>query len=76
MLNRQKGLQEGLALLQLINPFRPSEKELDPQTPADAKDQLRKNRLGRIDFFFCQKCHDMENDVHWDFNKNWPKIKH
>jgi hypothetical protein len=25
---------------------------------------------------FCQSCHDIDNDVHWDFNKNWPKIIH
>jgi nitrate reductase cytochrome c-type subunit len=73
--NQQKGIQENLALLQLINPFRASEKELDPQTPAAVINQLKKNRERRIDDF-CQKCHDMENDVHWDFNKNWPKIAH
>lgn len=32
-------------------------------------------RLRRIDDF-CQRCHDMENDVHWDFQKKWPKIVH
>jgi hypothetical protein len=25
---------------------------------------------------FCQSCHDTDNDVHWDFNKNWPKVIH
>jgi hypothetical protein len=31
-------------------------------------------RLG-VDLF-CQKCHDVDNDVHWNFDKNWPKIAH
>jgi hypothetical protein len=25
---------------------------------------------------FCQTCHDIDNDVHWNFNKNWPQIIH
>jgi hypothetical protein len=25
---------------------------------------------------FCQSCHDIDNDVHWDFTKNWPKVVH
>jgi hypothetical protein len=25
---------------------------------------------------FCQKCHDVDNDVHWNFDKKWPKIVH
>jgi hypothetical protein len=25
---------------------------------------------------FCQSCHDTDNDVHWDFNKSWPKVIH
>ena len=24
----------------------------------------------------CQKCHDIDNDVHWSFKKKWPKIVH
>ena len=24
----------------------------------------------------CQKCHDIDNDVHWSFKKKWPKIDH
>ncbi len=73
--NQQKGIQENLALLQLINPFRASEKEIDPKTPAEDRNQLKKNRERRIDDY-CQKCHDMENDVNWVFNRNWPKIAH
>ena len=25
---------------------------------------------------FCQSCHDIENDVHWNFEKRWPQIIH
>ena len=25
---------------------------------------------------FCQKCHDIDNDVHWNFKRKWPKIIH
>lgn len=25
---------------------------------------------------FCQKCHDIDNDVHYKFEKRWPPIKH
>ena len=25
---------------------------------------------------FCQKCHDIDNDVHWSHEKKWPKIAH
>src|SRR5207244_11829673 len=32
-------------------------------------------RLQAIDSA-CQKCHDLDNDVHWDFKKNWPLIEH
>ncbi|MCI0683696.1 MAG: hypothetical protein L0Y71_16440 [Gemmataceae bacterium] len=32
-------------------------------------------RLQRIDNF-CQNCHDIDNDVHWDFKKKWPKVIH
>ena len=32
-------------------------------------------RQRRIDDF-CQSCHDIENDVHWDFAKKWPKVAH
>ncbi len=66
------------SLYALINPYRPTEKELDPKTPEAEKSQLQKRRLLRIDGF-CQKCHDMENDVHWgevSFAGKWDKIAH
>ena len=25
---------------------------------------------------FCQKCHDSDNDVHWDYKVKWPKVEH
>jgi hypothetical protein len=58
------------ALYPVINPFR---------APANENEQQKKNRMLRLDFF-CQKCHDIENDVHWnkvDFIQGkWMKIEH
>src|SRR5262249_1051960 len=34
-----------------------------------------KTRLQKIDNF-CQNCHDIENDVHWQFSKRWPQVIH
>jgi hypothetical protein len=55
-----------VALYPLLNPWkaRPGESAL-----------AKKRRLGQIDQF-CQKCHDIDNDVHWSFEKNWPQIIH
>jgi hypothetical protein len=39
------------------------------------KGMPEKIRMSKIDQF-CQKCHDIDNDVHWNFAKNWPKIVH
>ncbi len=53
----------------LMNPWKAPANE----TPA-AKDK----RLLRVDLF-CQKCHDIDNDVTWahgGFGKKWPKIAH
>lgn len=52
-------------LLALMNPLRPAEDETPEQK------QQRMNRLDQ----FCQKCHDTDNDVHWDIKK-WDKIAH
>lgn len=53
----------------IINPY-----AHDPnETPAQ-----KTKRLGRIDMF-CQKCHDIENDVNWGkvgFENKWKKIVH
>ena len=38
-----------------------------------AADQAK--RMLRIDLF-CQKCHDIDNDVHWQFDKRWPEVIH
>lgn len=53
----------------VINPYRPGENE----TP-----EAKTKRLGRIDQF-CQKCHDIDNDVNWGsigFANKWKKIAH
>jgi len=54
------------ALLNLMNPYKTPEKET-----AAAK----AIRLRNLDSA-CQKCHDIDNDVHWDFTKKWAKIVH
>ncbi|HYV34245.1 MAG TPA: multiheme c-type cytochrome [Gemmataceae bacterium] len=41
-----------------------------PETPA--AHQLRINKISDS----CMKCHDPENDVHFDVTKAWPKIVH
>jgi hypothetical protein len=53
-------------MLALMNPLKtmPNEKPLD-----------KAKRIRRLDES-CMKCHDTDNDVHWDLNKNWPKIIH
>ena len=53
----------------LINPFKAK-----PGEGAAAK-QLRLNQMDH----FCQKCHDIDNDVNWGkvpFNVQWQKIAH
>jgi hypothetical protein len=50
----------------LMNPWKPK---------PDEDDGARKRRLNQIDQF-CQKCHDLDNDAHWDFKKKWPPIAH
>jgi Cytochrome c554 and c-prime len=53
----------------LLNPWKAPANE----APAD-----KEKRLLRIDLF-CQKCHDIDNDVTWahgGFSKKWPKIAH
>jgi len=43
------------------------------ETPAD-----KESRLGKTDQF-CQKCHDIDNDVTWTnkgFERKWPKVAH
>ena len=53
----------------LINPW----KTVSGETPAD-----KESRLGKTDQF-CQKCHDIDNDVTWTnkgFERKWPKVAH
>lgn len=54
------------ALLELMNPFKPKLNETKEQ---EAK------RLLQIDLS-CQKCHDVDNDVNWNFAKKWPLVIH
>lgn len=54
------------ALLALMNPYKPQPNEPPAQTKA---------RLLQIDIS-CQKCHDIDNDVHWDFATKWQKVVH
>jgi Cytochrome c554 and c-prime len=54
------------ALYPLLNPWKAL-----PGAPAAAE----KARLLRIDLF-CQKCHDVDNDTHWNFDQRWPEIIH
>jgi hypothetical protein len=49
-----------------INPYRWEPNE---------KPEARIRRLNQIDIF-CQKCHDIDNSVHFDFAKYWPQIVH
>jgi hypothetical protein len=63
----------------IINPYRPSEKELNPATPVAEKGALRNRRMSIIERRLCISCHDMENDVHWGeipFAKKWEQIAH
>jgi hypothetical protein len=54
---------------QKLNPYK---------APPDESPEARTRRLGLIDQM-CQKCHDVDNDVHWvgeGFKKHWPTIEH
>ena len=50
-------------------------KHLNPWAKHFNKGVPEQVRLQRIDNF-CQTCHDIENDVHWDFKTRWPKVIH
>lgn len=50
----------------LMNPF----KEKPGETPAQKSKRLLQSDQA------CQKCHDVDNDVHWNFAEKWPKIAH
>ena len=48
------------------------------------KAPTKKDRLAKIDYF-CQTCHDTDNDVHWKhdeqsglggFERKWPQVQH
>ncbi len=53
----------------LLNPWK---------APPNEAPKAKEARQLRIDLF-CQKCHDIDNDVHWThggFEKKWPLIAH
>lgn len=60
-------------LYPLINPYRPGAAERKAWDQAEAgnaqakvqANQLFRKRMDQLDFNFCQKCHDLENAVHW-----------
>ena len=43
------------------------------EMPAGETEVAKGRRFRRIDDY-CQKCHDPENDVNGNFERNWPKI--
>lgn len=59
----------------VMNPFKATPAELDPKTDPKERERLKHARMLNIDLS-CQKCHDHDNDVHWNFSKKWPKIVH
>jgi len=61
-----KDAKQNARLLALLNPHKPKPDETPEET---------RRRLNLIDQS-CQKCHDTDNDVHWNFDKKWPKIIH
>ncbi|GIW79269.1 MAG: hypothetical protein KatS3mg105_1076 [Gemmatales bacterium] len=44
------------------------------KTKPNETEEERKRRINRLDLS-CQKCHDIDNDVHWNIAK-WQKIVH
>lgn len=64
----------GPSSVHVANPYDTDwHKRINPWKYLPAKD-----REGAIDQF-CQKCHDMDNDVTWlhnGFKRKWPKIEH
>jgi hypothetical protein len=65
-LHAAQGGKTPAALLALMNPYK---------VPADETPEQEKRRLSLIDQS-CQKCHDTDNDVHWNFAKKWPLVVH
>ncbi len=61
----------------LINPYRPNDREIDPNTPDATRKQLQARRMSQIEEKLCTKCHDDENDVNWfksgGFETKWFK---
>jgi cytochrome c554/c'-like protein len=65
-LHVQMGKKTPAQMLALMNPFKPQPNE----TPEQEAKRLLAQDLS------CQKCHDVDNDVHWNFKKKWPLVVH
>ena len=65
--------KDDLKVRGLINPYSTTHRL--PEGPLALKAAHVAGQLRKQDDF-CQKCHDQENDVHWDYQKAWPKIQH
>jgi len=50
----------------VLNPWRAAANETEVQ---------KKERQQRVDDF-CYGCHDLDNDVHYKFDKRWPDVAH
>jgi hypothetical protein len=50
----------------LMNPWK---------APAGETPAQKEIRLLAVDKA-CQRCHDPDNDVHWDYQQKWPKVAH
>jgi hypothetical protein len=58
-----------------LNPFKIDPAQLAQAKAPAARGLLRHQHELLVDKF-CQSCHDIDNDVHWNFDKNWPMIVH
>jgi hypothetical protein len=65
-LHAQLGKKTPPQMLEVMNPHKPKPNEPPGGDP---------KRLLAIDLS-CQKCHDVDNDVHWNFAEKWQKVIH
>ncbi len=63
----------------IINAYSPKHAGVKPDMPEAVQQAILKNLSQRIDANLCQKCHDIENDVHWNtvpFAAKWAQVAH
>jgi hypothetical protein len=66
--SKHKSDTSDMKVRELMNPFK-----YRSQVPESKEAHTRRlNAIG----FFCQQCHDDENDLHFDIDKYWPRIVH